>query len=223
MKRTSHSVSNLVMSTPTPSTTDTPPTPVEQLIADRGWLLGLARRLVRDDSRAEDLTQDTLVAVVRRPPGPEVSNLRAWAAKILANRHRDVLRRENRRRRREEEVCRPEGEPSTAELFAEAASQASLTRAVAELSEEGREIVMRVFYQGLKVSEVARRMNLPRSTVQSRLDSAMARLREDLDREHGSRKAWIGLFGPWLSLYPEPVPGPGCQRVQERGSRSQAR
>ncbi len=52
-------------------------------------------------------------------------------------------------------------------------------------------------------------MGLPRSTLQSRFDRAIGSLREDLDREHGSRKAWIGLFGPWLSLYPEPVTGPG--------------
>ncbi len=65
---------------------------------------------------------------------------------MLTNRHRDVVRSESRRTRREEDVCGPEREPSTAELFAEAAPQATITRAVAELPEESREVVMRVYY-----------------------------------------------------------------------------
>jgi len=48
------------MASPTESTEDLP--------AQAAWVRSLARHLVRDPERAEDLLQDTWVAALRRPP-----------------------------------------------------------------------------------------------------------------------------------------------------------
>ncbi|MEW6073256.1 MAG: sigma factor [Planctomycetota bacterium] len=49
----------------------------EDLLAHAAPLRRLARRLVADEARADDLVQDTWLAALRRPPGEE-RNLRGW-------------------------------------------------------------------------------------------------------------------------------------------------
>ena len=46
------------------------------------------------------------------------------------------------------------------------------------------------FFEGLEVSEVARRLGAPEPTIRSRLTRGLALLREDLDAKHGDRAEW---------------------------------
>lgn len=76
-----------------------------------------AERLLGERAGAEDVLQETFLAVARRPDsfrappgarGPEGdAAVRAWLLTIAANRVRDELRRRERRRRREGAVARP--------------------------------------------------------------------------------------------------------------------
>ena len=44
------------------------PVDIEVLLRHRPFVRALARRLVRDDARAEDVVQDTYVAALKNPP-----------------------------------------------------------------------------------------------------------------------------------------------------------
>ena len=59
---------------------------LEQMLAERGWLERLARRLVSDPGRAEDLAQETLLRAIRaRRPAKRWG--RSWLAAVLRNRY----------------------------------------------------------------------------------------------------------------------------------------
>ena len=87
---------------------------IDDLLAHRTWLRGLARALVRDEHQAADLEQETWQAAVERPPARRGSE-RGWLATVLRNRARDSHRRTTRRSRREERAAQPERQRSTEE------------------------------------------------------------------------------------------------------------
>ena len=49
-------------------TADRPPTPIETLLAEREWVRALARSLLADSNRADDVEQQTWLSAMRRPP-----------------------------------------------------------------------------------------------------------------------------------------------------------
>jgi DNA-directed RNA polymerase specialized sigma24 family protein len=63
-----------------------PPEPLspDLLLEHAAFLRGLARSLVLDESRADDVVQEAYMAALRRPPPPRV-RLRAWLAAVTRN------------------------------------------------------------------------------------------------------------------------------------------
>ena len=72
-----------------------------------------------------------------------------------------------------------------------------------------RELILWRFYEGRSLVEMAREVGVPRSTLQSRLDSALAKLRARLERRYG------GATGLTLAL--APLVGPPAPRRLESG------
>src|SRR5262245_4010227 len=87
-----------------------PGTPLgsEELLAHASFLRALARGLCSDDSRADDLVQDTFVAALERPP-PEHGALRGWLATVARHLATNRARSDVRRTAREAHAARPEG------------------------------------------------------------------------------------------------------------------
>ena len=124
---------------------DTPIAP-EKLLAHSGWVQALARQLVRDESTADDLVQDTWLAALRRPPrrsGP----LRGWLSTVLRNRARETHRRESRRVRRETEAALPERTLDAAEVVARADAHKDVVLAVLALEEPYRTTILFRYFE----------------------------------------------------------------------------
>ena len=69
-----------------------PPLPsADLLLTHRDFLQRLARSLVVDEQRAEDVVQETYLAVLQRPPPPGV-RLKAWLGGIARNLSRRTRR-----------------------------------------------------------------------------------------------------------------------------------
>src|SRR5882672_4636988 len=172
---------------------------LEGLLENTGWMKGLARGLVRDPHRAEDLVQDAAVALLQkrsaaiRSPG---SWLRGVLGKLASRSRRD----DDRRRRREERVARlervtesPEGVLERAEL------RRTILDAVLALEEPYRTTVLLRFFEEKSVRAIASELGLPAATVRTRLARALERLRRRLDRLHGGdRAAWCAVLVPLL-------------------------
>jgi RNA polymerase sigma-70 factor (ECF subfamily) len=175
---------------------DSTPLDLELLMSESAWLRALARSLVRDESTADDLVQETWLAALRKPPEPG-RPLRPWLARVLSNFARMRARSEAGRVRRERSVARVEVLPDTGELIARTETQRSLARVVLEMDDPYRTTLLLRYYEGLSAAEIARRTDTPAGTVRWRLKVALDRLRDRLDADHdGDRSAWSHLLLP---------------------------
>lgn len=188
------------------------PTPLDALLAQRAWVGALARRLVSDADRADEIEQRTWLAAMERPPA-HVDSPRGWLATALRNAARKLGRADARRSRREAEARVREPQRSPADLVAETELQQRVGRMVLELEEPYRETVLLRYVEGLEPVEIARRQGVPPGTVRTRLHRAIARLRERLDDEHrGNRATWTAAVLLWCGgpmTRPTGVPATG--------------
>jgi RNA polymerase sigma-70 factor (ECF subfamily) len=142
---------------------------------------GLALRVLRDPTLAEDAVEDAFLAAWRSADyRPERSSLRSWILMLVHRRAVDVVRREQHRR----------GSPAAhmPDLAADSAEDTAIVRlerrrvleALEQLSPEQRELIELAYYGGLTQSELAERLGVPRGTIKSRTSAALAGLRAHL-------------------------------------------
>jgi DNA-directed RNA polymerase specialized sigma24 family protein len=79
----------------------------EELLSHAAWMRSLARSLVRDDASADDVVQDTFVAVAERSP-ERPKAVSSWLRGLIFNLVRRSHRSQVRSRRREERMARHE-------------------------------------------------------------------------------------------------------------------
>src|SRR5882672_1613274 len=148
----------------------------EQLFARyRGPLYGYFRRRLNGDRRAEDLTQETFLAVIHAVAHYEARALvRTYLYGIALN----LLAAERRRRFRDSPLGQPSPEPTTND-----APDAAMwvRQALERLDESEREILMLREYEQLTYTEIAGLLNLPVNTVRSRLFRARMAIRGHLE------------------------------------------
>ncbi len=172
---------------------------VETLLGRTEWLQSLARSLVRDAGIADDLVQDTCLALLGRPPGSPAPSL-AWLRRVLRNlvymRHRE----DANRRKRERAAARPEASASTpVQVLERAEIQMMLIELVLGLPEPYRSTVLLRFFEGRTPGQIAVAQQVPVTTVRSRLSRALTRLRMKLQRVHGAEgHTWVAAIAPLL-------------------------
>jgi len=200
-------------------TTSSLPHTTEALLAHHGWVRDLARRLVADPNLADDLEQETWAVALVRPP-KDAHSPRGWLGAVLRSRLRDHFRGANRRSHRERVAARPEAQPSASDVASSADAQRVLLSAVMELHAPHRDVILLRYFEGLSPSEIADRLGMPSSSVRSRLQRALAELRERLDALHGGDGAtWRHALVPLLSLpTSSALETPGALRRPRRGS-----
>jgi RNA polymerase sigma-70 factor (ECF subfamily) len=167
--------------------------------AHRETLLRLAMALTQDLDDAEDLLQDTLLRAYlhfdKFQPG---TNFRAWIHRIMVN----LYINEYNKRQRRPQICSLEEVPpeewslccggtmEPEEIFLATIQDDRIERAIAELPEGFRQVVVLADVKGYSYAEVSRRLNIPIGTVRSRLFRARRLLREKL-REYAVQSGWI--------------------------------
>jgi RNA polymerase sigma-70 factor (ECF subfamily) len=176
------------------------PAAIDEVLAHGQWLRRLAHALAKDDGDAQDLVQQTYLAVIESPPSTDRS-VRPWLGRVLRNFARMGRRGQERRVERERNAgLGPEPLPGADDLLA----QHRLLRVVAELVEQldepFRSTVLLCYGEDLSPSEVASRLGVPAATIRWRLMRARERLRAELDARHdGDRRAWAVLLLPCRS------------------------
>jgi RNA polymerase sigma factor (sigma-70 family) len=176
----------------------------DAFLAELPWLRRLALRLTGNTHDAEDLAQQAWLQASegRRPEGP----VRGWLAAIARNLHRATHRAERRRAARQSAVPQPENGPSPDEMAARLDAHRSLLAAVHELAEPYRSTVTQHYLYGQSVRAIAEQSGVSPRTVETRLRRGREQLRGRLDREFGSRGAWLGLFAPLPVVPPFALP-----------------
>lgn len=155
---------------------------------DATWsrVYGLALRIVRKPSLAEEVVEDTYFQVWRQAARFDAARGRAltWLLGMAHSRSIDMLRREARFQHDSldsDDAMVPEagGEPVD-ELLEAARGHAELQRALMQLQAQPRQLVALAFFRGLSHEEIASQTELPLGTVKSQIRRALITLRQVL-------------------------------------------
>jgi RNA polymerase sigma-70 factor (ECF subfamily) len=137
-----------------------------------------------EPARAEDLTQDVMVAVWRKAASFDRSKagVSTWIYRIARNRRIDLFRRERTATLDPDEpMLSPEAEALPDAALLAGQQGALIARAMAELPPEQRDMIRAAFYEDLSHSEIAERTGLALGTVKSRMRLAFEKLRVRLE------------------------------------------
>ena len=144
---------------------------------------GLAVRVLRDATLAEDAVQDAFLDAWRQANRfvPERSRASSWLFTFVHRRAVDIVRREQRRRAEPVEHV-PEASSAAAEDEAWLRLERERVQAaLRQLPDAQREAIELAYYGGFTQSELAERLGEPLGTIKSRMFAGLARLRELLD------------------------------------------
>ena len=157
--------------------------PIEQLLLPHlGAAYNLARWLLRNDSDAADIVQESLLRAL--PSVERARDPRAWLLTIVRNTAYSFLQQH---RARELGTELEEPGPDTPEvLLLRSAQQRVLNQAVEALPVEFREVFVLRELEGLSYREIAEVAGIPMGTVMSRLSRARRQLQAAVLRERGA-------------------------------------
>jgi RNA polymerase sigma-70 factor, ECF subfamily len=141
----------------------------------------VARGVLRNTADAEDVAQEALLRAYRRFHRLRDRNrFRAWLVRITFRLALDRARSAKRREQRETLWARPVPRPTTEDLAASSEFQEHLDRALEELPEKLRLVLLLSAMEGHTQEEVGAMLGLPVGTVKSRLFFARKQLAEKL-------------------------------------------
>ena len=145
---------------------------------------GLARRVVRDPARAEDVTQDVFLEVWRKAARFDAALGRAktWVMTIAHRRAVDAVRR-NEAARRSDGQATPEevSHDEPVERVIQAEEQGAVRDCLETLTDLQLESVRLAYFNGYTYSEVASLLDKPLPTIKTRMRDGLIRLRDCLE------------------------------------------
>ena len=132
--------------------------------------------LIGDPGRAEDIVQETLLRAWQRPNVLDQSthSARAWLFTVARNLAFDDHR--SARARKEFGTDNPP-EQATPDTSDRALDAWLIADALATLSEDHREVIVRAYYRGLPTHQIAAELDIPDGTVKSRMHYGIRALR----------------------------------------------
>ena len=153
---------------------------------------GLALRIVRDASLAEDAVQDAFLTVWRTASRfvAERARARAWILTLVHRRAVDIVRREQSRRAGPfTETPEAAGRTAHEEAWLRL-ERTRVQQALTQLPDQQREAIELAYYGGFTQSELADRLGEPLGTIKSRMFTGLSRLRELLAEPGQEEKPW---------------------------------
>lgn len=172
-----------------------------------GAIFAAAYRLAADRGVAEEVVQDTMLALWDRAEtfDPAAGSLAAWLHTIARNRTVDRLRAAGRRPRLVTGSAAPEDAPESALLeratltgtvvagsvspvspeaaYASSETRTLIERTLTEMAPEERAVIVLAYREELTQSEIAERLGWPLGTVKTRTRRALRRLRDVLEAD----------------------------------------
>jgi len=135
-------------------------------------LLRYVTRVTGDTALAEDVVQDTLIAIVRKIAWLQDASLfRAWAYRIAS---REAFRALKKRR-----VADPLDEVAAEEITIDPWLRDRLLAQIERLTPAARAVITLHYLEEMPISEVADVLDLGIGTVKSRLSYGLAQLRKE--------------------------------------------
>ncbi|HET7327183.1 MAG TPA: ECF RNA polymerase sigma factor SigK [Nocardioidaceae bacterium] len=146
-------------------------------------VFGLARRVVRDPARAEEIAQEVFLSVWQKATrfDPARGSASTWVLTLTHRRAVDVVRSSEAATRREERVSTQETPyDEVAETATTRMEGQQVRRCMGTLTDLQREAVTLAYYGGYTYPEVASLLEANLSTIKTRMRDGLIRLRDCL-------------------------------------------
>jgi RNA polymerase sigma-70 factor (ECF subfamily) len=145
---------------------------------------GLARRVVRDPTRAEDVTQEVFLEVWRKAArfDSDLGKAKTWVMTIAHRRAVDAVRRSESNKRQDHRAAPDEvshDEPADAVIKDE--EHGAVRGCLDTLTELQLESVRLAYFNGYTYNEVATLLDKPLPTIKTRMRDGLIRLRDCLE------------------------------------------
>ena len=152
----------------------------------RDWqkpLYNFAFRMLGNPADAADATQDIFAAVIKNLHRYDTHRpFKPWLYRVATNVLLNFIRETKLRRAKLEQLEKIMEPPEQRNILEDRERDEVLQRHLNSLSEESRSLLVLHYYHGLSQTEVADSMEPPRTTVQSRLQKALASLEKELHK-----------------------------------------
>ncbi|MEU1042588.1 sigma-70 family RNA polymerase sigma factor [Streptomyces sp. NPDC005551] len=148
-------------------------------------VLGIVRRVLRDQAQSEEVTQEVLVEVWRTAARyrPERGSVMNWVLTLAHQRAVDRVRSVEAAAARDHRAALLDRTPEFDEVTEQVEARMEreqVRRCLRTLTELQRQSVTLAYYRGLTYREVAELLALPLGTVKTRLRDGLIRLRDCL-------------------------------------------
>jgi len=146
---------------------------------------GLAYRVVRQRSMAEEIAQEAFLALWRDPESyrEDRGTFRSWLLATVHHRAVDMVRREEAQRRRgleqqaETEAVEADIADSVADSVDQADTRKRVHEALQDIAPAQRQVLEKMYFEGKTQADIAQELGLPLGTVKSRTLLGMRKLR----------------------------------------------
>ena len=151
---------------------------------------GIALRLLKNTTEAEDLTQDIFLILTKKCSyDPKRGTLRTYLGILTRSRALDRLRSRSRNQKRLYNQSLHESAKVLCESPMVEVSQVErsheIQQALKQLSTQEQEVLRMAYYQDLSQSEIAKQLNIALGTVKSRSRRGLLKLRQALIKLKG--------------------------------------
>lgn len=151
-----------------------------------GLVFGLVRRVLRDTSMSEEVTQEVLLEVWRTAPrfDPTKGSGPGWILTMAHGRAIDRVRSEQSGRDRLARLAPSQLEQPfdpAVENAIRGEETGAVKAALGRLSAAQRQVIELAYYEGLTQTQIAERLAVPLGTIKTRIRDGMIRLRETLE------------------------------------------
>jgi RNA polymerase sigma-70 factor (ECF subfamily) len=143
----------------------------------RDWVVALAHRFTGDESLALDVMQETFLYLLKKFPGFRLTaQMKTFLYPAVKNLSIAARRKTSRTQSTEAEQQHLDQLPAVEFAFT---NSAELSTALANLSEDHREVLLLRFVDDLSLAAIAEAAGVPLGTAKSRLHHALECLRAD--------------------------------------------
>lgn len=166
---------------------------LREVIADYGGVVhGMARRVLAEPALAEEVAQDTFLALWRRPGAydPARGSLQSFLLGIVRNKAIDLVRKEESlRRTRDSLAAEMQVTPSSYDSGDRVEERQQVRAALETLTQVQREAIVLAYFGGRTYREVATELGIPEGTAKTRLRDGLIRLKQALATS-SEREGW---------------------------------